>query len=149
LFAPATGATRRLAEPPPQPLLDALRARQVPFSVGHTIIGTVEPFADAVRSAIRDAGAAWHVVLNKEAGMALPSGVDKASGLRAALAELQVPLESTVAIGDAENDRAFMQASGRSAAVANALPSIKAIAQIVLESPDGDGVIELVDRLLL
>ena len=44
--------------------------------------------------------------------MILLSGVTKATGLLAALAELGLSAEHTVAIGDAENDHAFLAACG-------------------------------------
>jgi len=137
-----------LAEPPPQALVDALEARNVPVSLGRSIIATTEPFAHTVLSAIRDLGLEWHVIFNKGSVMVLPSGVNKATGLAAALEELRIPPHAVAAVGDAENDLTFMRTSGLSAAVANALPSVKAIAHIVLESRNGDGVAELIDRLL-
>src|SRR5262249_50560878 len=66
----------------------------------------------------------------------------------AALEELHIPPHVVAAVGDAENDLTFMRTSGLSAAVANALPSVKAIAHIVLGSGNGEGVAELAGPLL-
>jgi hypothetical protein len=79
--------------------------------------------------------------------MVLPAGVNKASGLGVALAELDVSPHNVVAVGDAENDHAFLHACGCSAAVANALPAIRQEADIVLSGDHGQGVQELVGRL--
>ena len=79
LYDPATKAARDLAPPPPPPLLDELRRRGVPFSVGRSIVATVEPHEHAVLAAIRDLGLEWHVIFNKGSVMALPSGVTKAT----------------------------------------------------------------------
>ena len=49
-------------------------------------------------------------------------GIDKATGLAAALAELNLSAAETVAVGDAENDAAMLTACGQGVAVANALP---------------------------
>src|SRR5690606_40149515 len=50
--------------------------------------------------------------------------------------------------GDAENDHAFMSACGASAAVANALPTLKAEADHVLAASHGAGVEELIERMI-
>ena len=53
-----------------------------------------------------------------------------------------------VGVGDAENDHALLDCCGLGAAVANALPSIKSHADVVLERDHGAGVSELVERVL-
>ena len=40
--------------------------------------------------------------------MILPSGVNKASGLQAALQALGLSAETVIGVGDAENDHAFL-----------------------------------------
>ena len=80
--------------------------------------------------------------------MVLPSGVDKASGLRIALEELRISAHNTVGVGDAENDQAFLALCGYSVAVANALPGVKQRADYVTRADHGAGVVELIDRLL-
>jgi hydroxymethylpyrimidine pyrophosphatase-like HAD family hydrolase len=87
-------------------------------------------------------------VFNKGAVMVLPFGVDKVTGLKAALAELDLSLHQTVSIGDAENDEAMLNASRCSAAVANALQRTKDCAAIVTQATHGAGVAELIDRLI-
>jgi hydroxymethylpyrimidine pyrophosphatase-like HAD family hydrolase len=68
--------------------------------------------------------------------------------LNALLTEMQIPASEVVAAGDAENDIAFLQAAGFPVAVANALPSVKAVARLVTQGARGTGVAELIDRLL-
>jgi len=148
LYDPATGASRSLAPPPPVKLVEALREKGVPFSVGRSILATVEPHEHAVLDAIRDLGLEWHVIFNKGSVMALPAGVTKATGLEPAMEELGVALSQTVGVGDAENDHAFMQLCGLSAAVVNALDSVKADADIVMNGARGAGVAELIDRMI-
>jgi hydroxymethylpyrimidine pyrophosphatase-like HAD family hydrolase len=88
------------------------------------------------------------VIFNKGAVMILPSGVNKASGLAAALEELQVQPGRVVAIGDAENDHALLEFCGFAAAVANAIPALKERAAWVARSANGAGVIELIEYLI-
>jgi hydroxymethylpyrimidine pyrophosphatase-like HAD family hydrolase len=127
---------------------DALRARGVPFSVSRAIIATFEPHEPAVREAVVEAGQRLHVILNKGSIMVLPTGVDKATGLRHSVAQLGIHPESVVGIGDAENDIEFLAACGCGVAVANALPSLKLSADFVTGGTHGDGVAEIIDSLL-
>src|SRR5437868_5861963 len=53
-----------------------------------------------------------------------------------------------VGVGDAENDHAFLKLCGCSAAVANALPSVKETADLALHGARGEGVAELIALLL-
>ena len=80
--------------------------------------------------------------------MVLPSGVNKATGLRAALDEMNVSAHNSVGVGDAENDHAFLSICECSAAVANALPAVKEKVDIVLEQDHGAGVRQLIDEML-
>jgi hydroxymethylpyrimidine pyrophosphatase-like HAD family hydrolase len=148
LCDPATARCRGLAPPPPAALVDVLNRQRVPFSTGHTIVATIEPYEHVVLSAIHELGLEWHVIFNKGAVMALPAGVTKATGLAAALEELNLAGEQTVGVGDAENDHAFLSACGLAVAVANAIPSLKAEADVVTVGVRGRGVEELIDRLL-
>lgn len=148
LYTPATEAVRVLTEPPPERFVEALRRQGVPLSVGRTIVATVEPHETAVLAAIRDLGLEWHVIFNKGSVMALPSGVTKATGLAPALADLEIPAERVVGVGDAENDHAFLTLCGCAVAVANALPAVKERADLVTAGARGAGVAELIDRIL-
>ena len=105
-------ARRRLAEPP-LPLFARLgEARDQPLSVGDTIVATWEPHEIAVLEAIRDLGLELQIIFNKGAVMVLPTGVNKALGLSAALAELGLSPHNAVGVGDAENDHAFLALCG-------------------------------------
>jgi HAD superfamily hydrolase (TIGR01484 family) len=149
LYEPSTQRARVLADPPPARLVERLRERGVhPVSVGRVIVATFEPNETEVLEAIRDLGLEHQVIFNKGAVMVLPPGINKATGLRAALAELSLTPAQTVGVGDAENDHAFLELCGIGAAVANALPSLKAHADVVLTRDHGAGVVELIDQLL-
>ena len=111
-------------------------------------MATWKPHEKAVIDAIRDLGLELQVIFNKEAVMVLPAGINKATGLKAALKELGVSLHNVVGVGDAENDHAFMSVCECSVAVGNALPSIKERADIITPGERGCGVIELVNQLL-
>ena len=149
IYRPATREERLLGEPPPAAFVDALRARGVdPISVGRSIVATWEPHEKAVLETIRDCGLELQVIFNKGAVMVLPAGVNKASGLRAALAEMNLSPHNAVGVGDAENDHAFLRICECSVAVANALPAVKEKADIVTRGDHGAGVTELIDEML-
>ena len=149
LYRPATGEEVLLAEPPPEEFIAALREKKVrPLSVGRVIVATWEPFHTTAREAIRNLDLELQVVFNKGAVMVLPFGVDKAVGLKAALAELDLTLHQTVGVGDAENDEVMLSACRCSAAVANALQRTKDMADIVTQGGHGAGVAELIDRII-
>jgi hydroxymethylpyrimidine pyrophosphatase-like HAD family hydrolase len=149
LYQPRTGLERPLTSAPAPELVDLLRSRNVPsLSVGRTVIATWEPYETVVLEAIRELGLELQVTFNKGAVMVLPSGVNKRTGLEAALSELGLSLHNTVGIGDAENDHAFLSACECSVAVANALPAVKAAVDHVTQAHHGAGVQELIEHLL-
>jgi hydroxymethylpyrimidine pyrophosphatase-like HAD family hydrolase len=148
LYDPASKNVEVIASPPPRALVERLQRQAIPLSVGHSIVATVEPYEHQVLAVIRDLGLEWHVIFNKGSVMALPSDITKATGLAPALAALGVPAEQTVGVGDAENDQAFLRMCGVAAAVDNALPSVKAIAQVVTTGARGAGVVELLAMML-
>ncbi|WP_246883002.1 HAD hydrolase family protein [Pseudomonas sp. Tri1] len=88
------------------------------------------------------------MTFDKDAIMVLPPCVNKASGLDAALRQLGICALNVVGVGDAENDHAFLSICGCSAAVSNAIASIKASVDLCLSHDHGRGVCELVDMLL-
>jgi HAD superfamily hydrolase (TIGR01484 family) len=149
LYDPATHAMRTLAESPAPIFVGELKRRGVdPLSVGRTIVATVERHERSVKDVIATLGLRLQVILNKGSMMVLPTGVDKATGLAAALAELGISPRATIGVGDAENDEAFLKSCGLSVAVANALPAIRRVAHVVTDGADGRGVTELIERVL-
>lgn len=149
LYRPASREVRLLAEPPPADFVQALRARGVdPISTGQVIVATLTPHENTVLEVIRALGLELQVSFNKGAVMVLPSGVNKATGLDAALTELGLSRHNVVAIGDAENDHAFLSSCECAVAVANAIDSLKAHADWVTPGAHGAGVTAVVDALL-
>jgi hypothetical protein len=148
-FDPSTRIERQLAEPPPPQFMRALEERRVsPLSAGEIIVATHEPHQATVLDVIRELGMASQLIFNKGSVMVLPSGVDKGTGLAFVLEELGLSPHNVVAVGDAENDHAFLQRSEFAAAVQNALPLLKQRADWVTEGEASEGVVELIDELV-
>ncbi len=144
-----TGEETVLAAPPPEPFIERLRECGVqPLSVGHVIVATWQPHETVVLEAIRDLGLELQVIFNKGAVMVLPSGVNKASGLRHALERLHISRHDCVAVGDAENDHALLEQSELGVAVSNSVPMLKQRADWVTGGERGEGVVELIEEWL-
>lgn len=149
IYSPATKEIRPLGPAPPPEFIEELKRRHVaPISVGHVIVATWEPHEETALEVIRDLGLEMQVIFNKGAVMILPSGVNKATGLSAVLEQLGYSAHNTVGVGDAENDHAFLNLCECSVAVANALPSLKELADHVTSGDHGEGVSQLVELLL-
>jgi HAD superfamily hydrolase (TIGR01484 family) len=149
LYDPKTDTETPLAERPPDAFVAALRARGVErISVGRVIIATWEPWETVVLETIKDHGLELQVIFNKGAVMILPAGVNKASGLLAALGKMGLSAHNAVGIGDAENDHALLAMCECGVATANALPTLKEAADFVTTGERGAGVAELIQGLL-
>jgi phosphoglycolate phosphatase (TIGR01487 family) len=148
LYWPASGETRALAPPPPADFVDELQRRGVaPISVGHSIIATWTPHEAVALATIKEMQLELSIIFNKNAVMILPTGVNKASGLGAALTALGLSAKETIGVGDAENDLAFLKMCGLSVAVANALDSVKHSADLTTKAARGDGVAQILNSL--
>ncbi|HVJ08010.1 MAG TPA: HAD family hydrolase [Acidisarcina sp.] len=149
LYQPATRQKQLLTEPPPIQFVQELKRRGVsPISTGEAVVATWRPQETAVHQVIRDLGLDLQITLNKDAVMVLPVGVDKASGLEAALEEMKLSWNTVVGIGDAENDFAFLSKCQCSVAVANALDSLKQEVDFTTLASRGEGVVELIQHIL-
>ena len=143
LYRPATRDQRLLTHPASAPLTEMLKRKGVaPLDVGESIIATLRPHEVPIMEAIRDLGLEHHVIFNRESVMVLPPGVNKATGLAAALDELMLSPHDVVGIGDSENDHALLEASELAVAVASAVPTLKEAADWVTAQANGAGTTE-------
>ena len=126
VYTPASKEERVLSAPPPPEFVEELKRREVcPLSVGKSIVATWHPHEATVLDVIRAMGLELHIIFNKNAVMVLSSGVNKRTGVKAALGQLGVSRHNVIAVGDAENDHAFLEICECGVAVANALPALK------------------------
>jgi len=149
LYNPADLTEKLLGEAPPRQFIQALQERGVtPLVTGRVIVASLHPHEKTIVDVIAKLGLELQVIFNKGAVMVLPTGVNKATGLIAALQELKLSAHNVVGIGDAENDLSFLSLCECSVAVANAIPSLKEQADYTTKAENGDGVIELIEQLL-
>src|SRR5262245_54558507 len=149
LYFPSRREVRALGAPPEPALVEALRRRGVEFETGTSIVATVELYAEAALAAVRETGVERTLVFNKGSLMLLPGGVTKGTGLQAALAAFELSAHNVVAIGDAENDHAFLALAECAVAVADAIPALRERADYVTREPSGRGTVEFVEEHLL
>lgn len=93
-----------------------------------------------------------HTVTAPEHLIVLRRGVDKVSGMRAALADMNRPRSHSIAVGDGANDLTLLNRAvsgcGLTVAVANAIRPAREVADITTGGAACDGVIELIDSVL-
>ena len=149
LYRPSTQEKKPLGDPPPAKFVLELQKRKVePLSVGQCIVATRTPHETIVLEVIRRLGLELQLIFNKGAVMVLPAGKNKATGLAAALQEMNLSAHNVAGIGDAENDHAFLKSCECAVATANALPMLKESADFVTEGVNGAGVTELIDEII-
>jgi len=140
---------RSLADPVDPAVGRALAECGVAARAGRVLLAIAGQHAAAAVEVITGLGLDHQVVHNRGMAMILPAGVTKGTGLLAALDELGLSAHNVIAVGDAENDLALLQAAEIGAAVANAVPSLAAHADLRLGLRDGAGVAELLTGPLL
>lgn len=130
------GRTRVLGGAPSRQLLNELSSRRVEFAFGDCVIEADASAAQKILEAIRKVELPLTLTFNRNRVMVLPQGVSKASGLREALNTMRLSLHNCIAIGDAENDYALLEACEIGVAVSWGSKSLQALADYVLH---GDG----------
>ncbi len=126
LFNPESREESTLAQGPSDRFIDDLKQRNVGgLSRGKVIVATWHAHETEVLDSIRSLGLDWQIIFNKDAVMALPTGVNKMTGFNHALAALKLSRHNVAGVGDAENDQAFLSCCECSVAVANAIPSLR------------------------
>lgn len=149
IYTPKTLEQRLLTPQPSFKLAELLKQKGVErVSVGKGIIATWRPWEDIVIESIQELGLELQVIFNKDAIMILPSGINKATGLKAVLKEMDLHPVNIAAVGDAENDHSFIKMCGYSATVSNAIDSLKKEVDLQLTKAHGEGVTELIFKIL-
>jgi hydroxymethylpyrimidine pyrophosphatase-like HAD family hydrolase len=128
-----SGRTRLLGRPPSRAFLDELYRLEVAFEIGECVLEGDASAAPKILDAVRNLELPLMLVFNRGRVMVLPQGINKATGLREALNTLRLSLHNCIAIGDAENDFALLEACEIGVAVGWGNKSLCAIADDVLQ----------------
>jgi len=149
LYCPQSKAIKLLAPPPPIEFAEELARRGVDrVAVGRVIVAAWEPHQDTILHVIHDMALELQVIFNKGAVMVLPTGVNKATGLEAALCDLGLSRHNVVAVGDAENDPALPLSADVRRAVPQPPDPPQNTANPRLSGHHGHGIVELVDGIV-
>ena len=143
------GGVRLLAAPVGRSVSAGLHARSVEHRSGQVLVACAAADEPAASEVIRELGLDCRLVRNRGELMILPAGVTKGAGLTEALDDMGLSRHNAIGVGDAENDYSLLDACEIGVAVANAVDAIRAHADVVLSSPDGQGVAELLRGPLL
>jgi len=130
---PATGSSVALAAPPPDRLVEAVRADGIVPELGQVIVGTQAAHAPRLLEHIRRFELPLSLAFNRGRVMVLPQAVSKATGLRQALTILRLSPRNAVAIGDAENDHELLRVCEVGVAVSWGSAALQAAADYVIE----------------
>jgi len=90
---------------------------------------------------VRFSGEDWYSFASKS--------VTKWEGIKALAAHVGISVENTIAFGDDFSDIEMLRECGVGVAVANAIDEVKAVADIVCDSNDNDGVAKWLEKNLL
>ena len=67
-------------------------------------------------------------------------GVNKAGGIKLLMDAIGAPISDSIAVGDSGNDLEMIKAAGYGVAMGNASPDVKAVADLVTDHIDEDGI---------
>lgn len=133
LAFPESGHALVLGHAPPLAFLEELTRRGVVTDVGACVVEANAVQAPEVLATIRDLELPLALIFNRSRLMVLPQGISKATGFREALRALRLSEHNAIAVGDAENDHALLEACERGVAVGWGSEALKTAADEVLE----------------
>jgi hydroxymethylpyrimidine pyrophosphatase-like HAD family hydrolase/ActR/RegA family two-component response regulator len=132
-------------------LIQRLEGLNIPLERGMSIVATRIPYDETVMKVLQELNVGATIEYNCGAVMLLPPGATKGTGLSYALQELAFSPHNLVVCGDAENDQSQLELAELAVVVPNALPKIKALADVVLPADlddPGTGINQFFRQLL-
>jgi len=124
-------------------LLKAVEESGIPFERGLAIAATWMPHDQALWRVLSSHGGSTSLEYNKGAVMVLPPGATKGAGLERLLALCGLSPRNLAAFGDAENDLSMLTLAEVSVAVADAVPAVIEMSDLVAPAPGPLGVLEI------
>ena len=138
-----------LAEPVEPHLVSGLQAAGVVgLDVGHVVVGAPTGSLAVVTRVRDEVGSRRAIITNKGSIALTPVGCDKGTGLRAAVADLDLQHRPILAIGDAANDVPMFKIATIAIGVASADEAVRASGVLATTASAGLGVAEALRRFL-
>ena len=129
--------------------MEALEAAEVPLELGQASLSTWTPHEETIWRVVNEWGGEAVIAYNKGAVMILPAGTSKGAGLERLLGLCGYSPRNLVAFGDGENDLSLLELGEFGVAVADAVSSLKAVADLVTTRPGPAGVLEVLEAYWL
>jgi hydroxymethylpyrimidine pyrophosphatase-like HAD family hydrolase len=130
-------------------LVEALELAQVPLEYGRAIVSTGNSHDKSVWQVLSDWGGDAVVTHDKGITRVLPPGTAKGAGLERLLGLCGFSPRNLVSFGDGEGDLSLLQVGETGVAVADAVPSLKEVADLVTGQPGPAGVLEALETYWL
>jgi hydroxymethylpyrimidine pyrophosphatase-like HAD family hydrolase len=145
----ATQQLTLLAEPAEPDLIAGLQAAGITaLDIGHVVVGAPTTSLAIVTEVRERVGSRRTIITNKGSIALTPPGCDKGTGLRAAIADLNLEGSPILAIGDASNDLAMFDIANIAVGVANADDAVRASGVPLTTASAGLGVAEALRTFL-
>lgn len=130
-------------------LVNALEEANIPLEYGLAIVATWRHHEKDLNRVLRRFGGDSGVIYNKGSVMILPAGATKGTGLRHLLKLCGYSPRNLISFGDGENDASMLQIGEVGVAVGDAVPSLKAVADLVAEADGPAGTLEVLQSYCL
>ncbi|MGD9317433.1 MAG: DUF5752 family protein, partial [Anaerolineae bacterium] len=130
-------------------LVDGLKEAGIPLERGRATVSTTTPHDETVWRVLNEWGGDATVVHNRGVVRVLPPGAAKGAGLERLLELCGFSPRNLVSFGDGEDDRSLLQLGETGVAVADAVPSLKEIADVVTTQPGPAGIVEAIETYWL
>jgi len=148
VYLSGDGRIIQLGSLPPERFLDEVRAAGVPFHTGAVIVATRRQYASQLLHLMHRFRLDAQLIYNRNDVMLLPSGINKATGIRRALGIMGRYERNMVAFGDAENDISMLMTAAVGVAARDSIPAVLALADDCVPQPGGAGVALYIRRIL-
>lgn len=126
-------------------LVKELEAAGVPLEHGVAIVSTWTKHEETVWRILSESGSDAAIVHNKGSLMISPPGSAKGSGLARLLDMCGFSPRNLISFGDGENDLSLLQLGESGVAVADAVSSLKEVANLVTKKPGPAGILEALE----
>jgi HAD superfamily hydrolase (TIGR01484 family) len=130
-------------------LVEGLEGAGVPLEHGRATVSTTTPHDETVWHVLNKWGGDATVVHNRGMVRVLPPGAAKGAGLERLLGLCGFSPRNLVSFGDGEDDRSLLQLGEIGVAVADAVPSLKEVADVVMTEPGPTGILEALETYWL
>jgi hydroxymethylpyrimidine pyrophosphatase-like HAD family hydrolase len=130
-------------------LVEALELAGVPLEHGRAIVSTQTPHAETVWQVLNEWGGDAVIVHNRGVVRVLPPGTAEGAGLERLLGLCGFSPRNLVSFGDGEDDLSLLQLGETGVAVADAVPSLREVADLVTTQPGPAGILEALETYWL